>query len=260
MSELVKIERRGAILLVGVNRPDKRNAWNTEVIQSVARAYTDLGNDSDLRVGVLYGEGPHFTAGLDLPDVAPRLAGGDPTDVLPADLCDPWDFANEPCPKPIVVAVQGRCLALGMELILASQVTVAADDTEFGQLEVTRGIPPLGGATFRLAERLGARGTRWLLTGERFDAAAALAAGLVSEVVPTGTQLDRALEIAEQIAANAPLAVQAALESQRAAERAARDAAVAVIRAKGPGLLQSADAAEGVASLLERRPPQFQGR
>lgn len=260
MSDLVTIEQRDSVLMIGVNRPDKRNAWNTEVIQSVAQAYTDLANDDALRVGVVFGHGEHFTAGLDLMDVAPRLAGGDPAAVLPPDLCDPWDFAGDPCPKPIVLAVQGRCYTLGIELALASQVVVAASDTMFAQLEVARGIVPIGGATYRLGARLGARGLRWLFTGEQFGAEEALAAGLVSEIVPVGAQLDHALELANQIAQNAPLGVRAALASHRAAERAARDAAFAKVLEDARTLFRSQDVGEAMAAMMERRPPKFQGR
>lgn len=260
MSDLVTIEQRESILMIGVNRPDKRNAWNTEIIQAVARAYTDLANDEGLRVGLLFGHGEHFTAGLDLMDVAPRLAGGDPSAVLPADLCDPWDFAGEPCPKPIVMAAQGRCYTLGIELALASQVVIAAADTVFAQLEVARGIVPIGGATFRLGARLGARGLRWLLTGEPFGVDEALDAGLVSEVVPIGTQLDRALEVAGLIAQNAPLGVRAALASHRAAERAARDAAFAKVLEDAQVIFRSQDVGEAMAAMMQRRPPSFQGR
>lgn len=259
MADLVSKERQGAILMIGVDRQDKRNSWNTEVIQGVAQAYTDLANDPALRVGVLFGHGEHFTAGLDLMDVAPRLASGDPAAVLPPELCDPWDFVGEPCPKPIVLAVQGRCYTLGIELALASQAVVAAEDTVFAQLEVARAIVPLGGATFRLGARLGARGVRWLLTGEEFGAAEALDAGLVSEVVPVGRQLDRAVEIAERIAANAPGAVRSALAGHRAAERAMRDAAAATLRAETPALLQSQDLREGIAAMMERRTPVYTG-
>ena len=259
MSDLVTVERQGHLLLIGVNRPDKRNAWTLDIIRSVAQAYTDLAGDAELRVGVVYGHGPDFTAGLDLANVAPALAGGNFADVLPEDLCDPWDFLREPCPKPIVVAVQGRCFTLGIELSLASQVVVAAEDTVFAQLEVSRGIFPFGGGTLRLGSRLGLRGLRWLLTAESFSAAQALEAGMVSEVVPTGTQLARAVEIGEQIAANAPLAVQASLASFRAGERAARDAAIAQLQTDFPKILASQDAAEGMAAMLERREPMFKG-
>ena len=260
MSDLVTIERNDSILLIGINRPNKRNAWNTEIIQAVAQAYTDLAKDDSLLVGVVFGHGDHFTAGLDLADVAPRLAGGDASQVLPPDLCDPWDFMGEPCPKPIVLAVHGRCYTLGIELSLASQAVIAASDTVFAQLEVARGIVPLGGATFRLGSRLSARGIRWLLTAEEFDAEEALAAGLVSEVVAVGKQLDRAIEVAEAIAANAPLAVQSALAAHRAAERAARDAAGAVLREDGQRLFQSEDVTEGITAMIERRKPNYHGR
>ena len=125
---------------------------------------------------------------------------------------------GEPCPKPIVVAAHGACNTLGIELLLASQVAVAAEDTRFAQLEVARGIVPMGGATFRLPGRLGLPGMGYFLTAERFDTATALRLGLVSEVVPGNRHLERALELARVIAANAPLAVQAALASARAAE------------------------------------------
>jgi enoyl-CoA hydratase/carnithine racemase len=143
--------------------------------------------------------------------------------------------------------------------VLASQVAVAADDTRFAQLEVARGIVPLGGATFRLPGRLGPSGMRYLLTAERFYAATALRLGLVSEVVSGHRHLERAVELARVVAANAPLAVQAALASARAAERTARDAARKVLVERNPTIVGSADAAEGVGAFLERRTPVFQG-
>jgi enoyl-CoA hydratase len=259
VSDLVRVDQRGHLLVIGVDRVDKRNAWNRQIIREVAEAYDRLGADPDLRVGVVHGLGEHFSAGLDLVDVLPALTG-DGGAVLPAGSYDPWDFFGEPCPKPVVLAVQGTCFTLGIELALASQVTIAASDTVFAQLEVARAIVPLGGGSYRLPRRLGAQGMRWMLSAERFDAPAALAAGLVSEVVEPGHQLDRAIEVAETIAGNAPLAVQAALASARAAERPERDAAAAVIREAIGALVASADAGEGVAAMLERRVPRFEGR
>lgn len=260
MSDLVNIETDGHLLLIGIDRQEKRNAWNTEIIREVAGAYTRLAEDPGLRVGVVYAEGDHFTAGLDLMDVLPSITDGNAASVLPPDLCDPWDFTGEPCPKPIVVAVQGRCYTLGIELILASQACVAADDTVFAQLEVARGIIPLGGGTFRLPARLGMRGKNWLLGAGEFTATEAMDAGLVAEVAETGRQLDRALEVARTIAANAPLAVQAALAGSRAAERASRDAAAQSLRDEGLSLFTSADAAEGLAAMMERREPHYTGK
>lgn len=258
MSALVNVERRSHLLLIEVDRTEKRNAWNLEIIRAVAAAVTELSEDADLRAGVIHAAGDHFTAGLDLVDVLPAMSSGDPADLLGSDVCDPWDFFGEPCRKPIVMAVQGSCFTLGIELILATQYSVAASDTVFAQAEVMRGIVPLGGAQFRLPQ-LGAAGVDWLLTGRRFTAAEALEAGMINEIVEPGAQLARAIEVAETIAANAPLAVQGALAMARAAERPARDAASAALRGLA-GVLTSEDAIEGMNSMIERRPPEFTGR
>jgi enoyl-CoA hydratase/carnithine racemase len=258
-SDVLTLEVDGPILRIGINRPDANNLWNLEVIQAVSRAYRRLADDAQLRVGVVFGHGKHFTAGLDLASVAPLVATGDSRAILPDDGCDPWDLFGEPCPKPIVVALHGTCNTLGIELILASQLAVASEDARFAQLEVARGIVPIGGATFRLPARLGPAGMRYLLTAERFDAATALRLGLVSELVPAGRHVERAVELARVVASNAPIAVRAALASARAAERAARDAARAALVDANASVMTSADAAEGVAAFLERRPPVFRG-
>lgn len=257
---VVTVDREGAVLLIGVNRPDAYNLWNLEVIQAVSLAYRRLGDDADLRVGVVYGHGRGFTAGLDLASVAPAVATGDVSAVFPEGGYDPWDFLGEPCPKPIVVAAHGTCNTLGIELMLASQVAIAAEGTKFAQLEVARGIFPLGGATFRLPSRLGPPGMRYLLTAERFDTETAFRLGLVSEVVPSGRHLERGLALAQLVAANAPLGVQAALTSARAAERAIRDAAARALLERNAAVMSSADAAEGIAALIEKRTPVFNGR
>jgi enoyl-CoA hydratase/carnithine racemase len=257
---VVTVDRDGSLLLIGVNRPDAYNLWNLEVIQAVSRAYRTLGDDPGLRVGVVYGHGKGFTAGLDLASVAPAVASGDVSAIFPEDGYDPWDFLGEPCPKPIVVAAHGTCNTLGIELMLASQVSVAAEGTKFAQLEVARGIFPLGGATFRLPGKLGLAGMRYLLTAERFESPVAFRLGLISEVVPVGRHLERAVELASVIASNAPLGVQASLASARAAERASRDAASAALLARNAAVMSSADAAEGVTAMIEKRVPVFHGR
>lgn len=257
MSELVEVDADGPVLTIGVNRVEKHNAWNREIIAAVGDAYERLRGDDALRVGVVWAHGEHFSAGLDLPDVLPALAGDG--ELMDRDQPDPWGFLGEPCPKPVVVAAQGRCYTLGIELILASQAAVVAQDTIFAQLEVARGIIPLGGGGHRLPA-LGRRGMQWLLTAETFDARAAFEVGMVSEVVPTGTQLDRAVEIAHQIARNAPLAVRAALANARVAQRAADEAAAAHVNQAGGALFNSEDAMEAVAAMTEKRDAQFKGR
>ena len=159
-----------------------------------------------------------------------------------------------------MVAVQGIAFTLSIEIALASDVVIAADDVRFGQLEIARGIMPFGGATFRAPAQLGwGNAMRYLLTAEEFGANEALRIGLVQEVVPAGAQLSRAVSIARVIAEQAPLGVQATLANARVARAAAERAAVEHLRETLPAVLQSADAAEGVRSFLERRAGRFHG-
>lgn len=244
---------------MGLNRPAKRNAFNIEMLEELGRAYERLERDDELWVGVLYAMGDHFTAGLDLVDVAPRLVGG--VMEWPADARNPWRNDGRPWTKPVVAAAHGWCLTLGIELLLAADIRIASEDTRFAQLEVQRGIYPFGGATTRLPRDAGwGNAMRWLLTGDEFDAAEALRIGVVSEVVEAGTQLDRAVELAERIAErSAPLGVRATLT---AAQRALRDGDTAAedrFVADVAALFATKDGAEGVQSFVERRAARFVG-
>src|SRR5271168_78230 len=213
--ETVTLERDGHVLLIGLNRPDKRNAFNQAMLSDLSRAYGLLESDASVRAGVLYAHGEHFTGGLDLVDVGPNIASGDLP--LPADGRDPWRLDGS-WTTPLVVAAHGWCMTLGIELLLAADIRVAATGTRFAQLEVQRGIYPFGGATLRLPREGGwGNAMRWLLTGDEFDAAEAHRIGLVQELVEPGKQLDRAIAIAETIAAQAPLGVRATIASARQA-------------------------------------------
>lgn len=258
MSERVLVERRGSVLLIGLNRPEKRNAADLAMLHQLARAYTQLHTDPGLRVGVVHALGDHFTAGLDLTDVGPALVSGQ-LELLPTGTIDPWGVLTDPVAKPVVVAVQGSCLTLGIELALAADVVVAAAGTRFAQLEVSRGIMAFGGATLRLPRLGWGDAMRWLLTGDFFDAAEAHRIGLVQEIVPDGEQLDAALALAERIAAQAPLAVQATLANARLAQtdpRAAADRLHPVVAM----LAGTSDARRAVADYLNGVPPEFDGR
>jgi enoyl-CoA hydratase len=256
----VLTERRGHVLLIGLNRPDKRNAADFALLQELSLAYGELHRDPDVRVGLVYALGDHFTAGLDLADIGPRL-GADGLDIVPAGGVDPWQLGGVALSKPVVVAVQGTCLTLGIELMLAADIAVAAESTSFGQIEVARGILPFGGATIRFPRAAGwGNAMRWLLTADRFDATEALRIGLVQEVVPDGTQFDRALELAERIAAQAPLAVQATLANARAAVRDGEAAAAAALQPALARLAASEDAGIGMRAFLSREPAAFLGR
>jgi len=257
-NERVVVERRGHLLLIGLNRPDKRNAADLAMLHELAAAYAVLHTDPELRVGVLHALGDHFTGGLDLADVGPALISGR-VELIPTGTIDPWGLVTEPVSKPVVLAVQGTCLTLGVELALASDVVVAADSSRFAQLEVARGIVAFGGATVRLPRLGWGDAMRWLLTGDHFDAAEALRIGLVQQVVPHGTQFDAAVVIAERIAAQAPLAVQATLANARLA-LADPGAAVERLHPLVSMLARTRDAQRAIQSYLDGTPVQFEGR
>lgn len=259
MSEAkVLVEQKGHVLLIGLNRPDKYNAADMELLEQLSIAYGKLDSDNNLRVGLVYAIGDHFTAGLDLADVAPRL-NADGLALVPEGGLDPWGIQTKSVSKPVVVAIQGTCFTLGVELALNSEVVIAADDSVFAQLEVSRGILPFGGASKRMPRSAGwSNAMKYLLTGEKFGADEALRLGIVNEVVPKGTQFDRALEIANKIAAQAPLAVQATLASARAAlvDEAKEDAFVGKRLAR---LAATNDARRAMEAYLSKQPVEFEG-
>jgi enoyl-CoA hydratase len=257
---VLTLERRGHVLLMGLNRPRKRNAFNVELLMALGRAYGLLERDDELRCGVLFAHGEHFTGGLDLAEVAPALAEGNLT--YPDDASDPWRNDGRPWTTPVVAAVQGWCMTLGIELLLAADVRVASSDVRFAQLEVQRGIYPFGGATIRLPREAGwGNAMRWLLTGDEFDAAEAHRIGLIQEVTEPGRHVERALEIAEGIATrSAPLGVKATLASAQVALAEGDEAAAARLTDDMVALLRTQDGAEGMMSFVERRPANFSGR
>ncbi len=207
MSQKLKVERKGHVLCIGLNRPEKYNAMDVELYLALAEAYGELQRDDELRCGLLYGEGQHFCAGLELDKWGPQFASGRFPD-LPPGACDP--FGLDPArrvAKPIVVAARGVCFTAALELMLAADVRVAAEDARFGQIEVKRGIYAVGGATIRFVQNIGWGNTmRYLLTGDEFDAREAHRMGLVQEVTAPGEEFAAALAIAERIARQAPWA------------------------------------------------------
>ncbi|GAB3032780.1 crotonase/enoyl-CoA hydratase family protein [Parafrigoribacterium mesophilum] len=256
----VTVERDGHVLLIGLNRPHKRNAADWGLLQELCLAYGELERDPQLRVGLVFAHGEHFTAGLDLADVAGHI-GPDGIDMVPDGGINPWQVDGRQLSKPVVMAVQGTCLTLGIELILASDMAVAAESTRFGQIEVGRGILPFGGATIRFPRAAGwGNAMRWILTGDTFDAAEAHHIGLVQEVVPDGEQFDRALALARRVAAQAPLAVQATLANARLAVRDGDPAAERMLQPELVRLSQTEDAAIGIQSFLTRSEATFIGR
>jgi len=255
----VTTERRGQVLLIGLDRPAKRNAITPELFSAAGQAYLQLDQDDDLRCAVLFAQGDHFCAGIDLMKFAPAMANGQLT--LPEDALDPVGLFGPRLRKPVVSAVQGVCVGIGIELILATEIRVADSTARFAQIEVRRGLYPAGGATMRFPQETGwGNAMRYLLTGEEFGAEEARRIGLVQEVVAPGAQVERAIALAELIAAQAPLGVRATLASARLALMAGEEAAKQQLQSEFIRLLQSEDAQEGARSFFERRPPRFQGR
>jgi enoyl-CoA hydratase/carnithine racemase len=255
----VSLERRGHVLVIGLDRAAKRNAFDLPMWHALCRAWAELDADSELRAGVLHAHGDHFTGGLDLPQWAPVFSSGK-WEIADGGL-DPLGLYGRRCKKPVIAAVQGICLTIGIELLLATDIRVAATTARFGQIEILRGIYPVGGATIRFPREVGwANAMRWLLTGEEFDAAEALRIGFVQEVVEPGRQLERALAIAERVAAQAPLGVYATLASSRHALSSSEDSAAQRLLPDLLPIMQSADAGEGMRAFMERRPGKFTGK
>ncbi|GAA0959589.1 crotonase/enoyl-CoA hydratase family protein [Frigoribacterium faeni] len=256
----VSVEQRGHVLLMGLDRPEKRNAADLRMLRELALAYGRLDRDPDLRVGLLFAHGDHFTAGLDLGDVMPAVTDAG-LDVVPEGGIDPWQVHGRSLSKPVVMAAQGTCLTLGVELALASDIVVASGDARFGQIEVGRAILPFGGATIRLPRRVGwGDAMRYLLTGDLMDAEEARRIGLVQDLVPEGAAFGRALELAERIAVQAPLAVQATLENARLAVREGDAAAERRLQPELVRLLATDDARIGFEAFVARSDAEFTGR
>lgn len=252
--------REGRVLRIGIDRAAKRNGFTPEMFRGLAEAYTELEDDGDLRAGVVFAHGQHFTAGLDLERMKDSL--GDERAFAPEGLVDPFDLLDRRRSKPVVAAVEGITFTIGIELMLAADIVVADPGCRFAQLEVRRGIMANAGATLRFVERAGwGNAMALLLTGREFGTEEAHRLGFVQEVAAPGGAFGRAHEIADGIAEEAaPLGVRAMRESARTAVREGWDAAIAEFPRLQSALLATEDAAEGVRSFVERRAARFQGK
>ena len=258
----VSREVRGSLFLIGLDRAAKRNAFDSHMIHDLSLALTEYEDDPSLRCAVIFAHGEHFTAGLDLVELQPKLTAG--VFDFPTTQINPWGTSSRPRTKPVVVAVQGFCFTAGIELMLNADVVIADANTQFAQMEVQRGILPFGGATVRFVQAAGwNKAMRYLLTGDSFNAQVALDLNLITEVVEASTPnaaLERALALAESIAQAAPLAVQATLASAQQAVQHGADYAFEHLQEHLGPLLKTQDVQEGVMAMLQRRPAQFKGQ
>lgn len=251
---VVRTERIGSALLITLDRPEARNAVNAAVATGLTAALDELEADSELRTGVLTGEGGTFSAGMDLkaalrgesPEVEGRGFGG-LTEAEPA--------------KPLIAAVEGYAMGGGFELALACDLIVAAEDARFGLPEVKRGLIAAGGGVIRLPKRIPHHlAMELLLTGEPVDGRRAGELGLASRVTATGRAVTEALQLAGRLAENAPLALAAVKRVVRAADGAPDADAFAFQRGEMKTLMASADVREGMTAFAERRPARWTGR
>jgi enoyl-CoA hydratase len=254
----VRSEVEGHILKITVDRAAKLNAFTPEMFEALSDALTRLDGDADLWVGVVGFAGKHTTAGLDLPRFATALAD---SGASAADARVDAFALKRRCRKPVVMAVQGITFTIGIEMLLAADIVVAADDCRFCQMEPKRGLAVFGGAHVRYVERAGWGNAMYhLLRADEFGAARARELGFVQEVVPAGEQWPRALALAAEICALAPLAVQeikrGALTYLEHGERAAFDE-IPTMRTRTAG---SDDFKEGLASFRDKRQARFSGR
>ena len=250
-------ERDGHILKITIDNQDKRNAFVPEMMVQLSNSLTLLDREDELWVGVLCAAGKDFTAGLDMPKFFGPNAEAMPR---PEANVDPFGLTVQ-CRKPIVTAVQGIVFTVGIEMMLAGDIVIAAADCRFCQMEAKRGIAPLAGAHFRYITRTGWGNAMYhLMLCDEFDAEEARRIGLVQEVVPAGQQLERAMEVARIIAANAPLGIQVTKEAGRAFLAAAEKAAIEALPTIRERVMNTEDASEGMRSFIERRAATFKGR
>jgi enoyl-CoA hydratase/carnithine racemase len=261
----VRFEREGAVAILTIDRPEARNALDFETGEALNRAWSELRDDGELRVAILTGAGEKaFCAGADLRVVAEFYRSLSPVERLRHSENQPGlggITRNVRVDKPIIAAINGHCLAGGLEIALACDLRIAAENATFGLPEVTRGIIPGAGGTQRLPRLIGpARALDLILTGRRIDAAEAERIGLVGRVVPLLELRERALEIALQIAENAPLAVAAAKAAVWRGLDLPLEEGLRLEQLLAEPVRQSEDAREGPRAFLEKRKPRFKGR
>jgi enoyl-CoA hydratase len=253
----VRMNVDGHVCVISLDNVAKKNAITPELMAELSAHLTRFEDDDDLWVAILDPAGEHTTSGLDMPKFFGPSATAKP---LPEDQVDPFALKRRTT-KPVISVVHGITYTIGIEMMLAGDIVIAADTARFCQLESKRGIAPFGGAHFRYLTRTGWGNAMYhLFLCDEFDAQEALRIGFVQEVHPYGKHRERALEIARRICQCAPLGLRAtkkaALEYLEQGERAA----VAAIPAIQKAVFGSEDFKEGIQSFVERREARFQGR
>jgi enoyl-CoA hydratase len=263
----VLVERDGHVVTITLNRPDKRNAFNPEMLCRLADAWDLIDGDDSIRAAIMTGAGGHFSAGADLDRLVGALLAGRPAENefeerIRTDVSLIYKgFLKEFRPAtPIIAAVEGYCYAGGIEILQGFDVRVAAEGTRIAVSEVQRGLFPMGGSTVRLPRQIPwTVAMEMLITGEPITGRRAYEIGLVGHVVPDGQALARAREIADRIARNGPVAVRNIKASVLAADALPEAQAYARELELGMAVMATADAKEGPRAFLDKREPNFTG-
>lgn len=255
------VEQEGHTLIVTMNRPEKRNALSGEMLAIMEEAWDRVNEDDDIRVCILTGAGGAFCAGADLSAMSRKS----PSESFEDGSYDPARIKSLlkgfRLTKPLIAAVEGPAIAGGTEILQGTDIRVAGESARFGVSEVKWGLYPLGGSAVRLVRQIPYTvAADILLTGRHIKAPEALALGLIGHVVPDGTALDKAREIADLISANGPLAVQAVLKTIRDSEGKHENECWAEDAKVGAAVFASDDAKEGPRAFTEKRAPEFKGR
>lgn len=265
----VLTERDGHLLIVTLNRPERQNAINGEMLVRMLDAWELADSDPDIRALVLTGAGGNFCSGADLKEMAGGHQGDADTDGidvpgrLAADPDLPWKALLRTWRPavPLILAVEGTAIAGGTELLGATEIRVAGESAKFGISEVRWSLYPMGGSAVRIPRQIPYTiACELLLTGEHISAARALELGLIGHVVPDGTALEKAKEIGQAICANGPLAVQALLKTLRETNGMQETEALEYEFTYGWDVFGSEDAKEGPRAFKEKRTPNFQGK
>src|SRR4051794_29983137 len=255
------IERRDHVLIVTMNRPAARNALSGPMLELMRQAWDTVDADSDIRACVLTGAGGAFCAGADLkamtrshPGDAFRGGGMDLSVIEPL-------LKGRRLTKPLIAAVEGSAIAGGTEILQATDIRVAGESAKFGVSEARWGLFPLGGSTVRLRRQIPyTKAMDILLTGRHLPADEAERIGLITRVVPDGTALKEARDVADIIAANGPLSIKAIKQSVRETEGMSEIDGLARELEIGTPIFMTEDAQEGPKAFSQKRTPEFKGK
>jgi enoyl-CoA hydratase len=263
MADHLLVEKQGHVLLLTLNRPEARNAFSPEMMARMADAWDLIDSDDEIRVAILTGAGGHFCAGADLKMMAGAWPQNEWSARFKADPDLHWKalLRHRRPKKPLIAAVEGTAIAGGTEILQGTDIRVAGQSAKFGVAEARWSLFPLGGSTVRLRRQIPYTiAMELLLTGRQVPAEEALRIGLIGRVVPDGQAVTVAREIADQIAANGPLAVQAIKRSVIETEGLPEAEALKKELEIGWPILSTEDAKEGPRAFAEKRKPVFKGK